>query len=878
VIGEMEDSPFNQALSSPTCQQLLFVMDLTDMPLERLWCLYELVRAQELEKDIEFATPEGVINRQGSLSEEGEQTIIALQNVDPREAQATEPRDREAICAKVDFDEVKLQVQKLVSTVYRVGASESSFVDPITQEQCSLEGATIPIKFQEGDRVKTARDLVDEVVAGPSSTIRVVLVAPAGSGKTVLSKQLLTGLCRGQDLPAGPPLPLRVPADEVVPLLDAGSPDDILLAWIVSHFSVRDRAVFADPQSFGFSSVVLLLDGLDEAIGEATRMLTWLAQWSAVVGRSVVVTTRPSALDVAEVRSWFDSHNYRCMTLLPFDTSARDDLLRLRMGDEEAERILGSVEGEVDGSPWLWSLRIFLWQRGEQFWKTEPQVIRAALLQLSSTVPHIRRALLRVLVESHRQETRTIRWRQLPPELSAVAESSLGGLLKARRNQKNGDLEFHVVHKRFQEWAVALRVCAEAHDLSPGEKGVAELVSQMTPAAFWADGWLSGPATRPVGELRRAGFAASTLMRAGVSLVQLKEGQFQPEELHRAGFPVGALREAGFDARALRWAGISPAVLRQAGFSDADLRQAGFSAEDLRDARATAQELRAAGFSVRDAVEAGVPVKDLLEAGFTKQQLEADGVNAAQLLRAGTPAKVLRNVGFSAKDLRRAGVEPGQLAASGFTVQQLRQAGCTAKDLRRAGMAAQALRSAGYTADDLGDAGFSVSDLREVGFSVKDLRGVGFAAGDLRQGGFSAAELLQAGVAVQELRQAGFSDAALRQAAQGERGQSGMSLEEALRQHMSGEPRRPRTVEEALHQRVRMMRSMQADDSDDDDIAMLAAHLRERQARGARRPDGMGRESGRGRGVAVSAEDLARMGLTPDDLRRRGYQVHTARR
>ena len=78
-IGDMADSPFEEALSCVSCKRLVFVMDMQELPLGRLWCLYELVRAQELSKPIDFATPEGVINKQASLSEEGEQTIAALQ-------------------------------------------------------------------------------------------------------------------------------------------------------------------------------------------------------------------------------------------------------------------------------------------------------------------------------------------------------------------------------------------------------------------------------------------------------------------------------------------------------------------------------------------------------------------------------------------------------------------------------------------------------------------------------------------------------------------------------------------------------------------------------------------------------------------------------
>ena len=50
------------------------------------------------------------------------------------------------------------------------------------------------VRFQEGDRRMTVSELCEEVRNSGASGLKVVLVAPAGCGKTVLSKQLVRAL------------------------------------------------------------------------------------------------------------------------------------------------------------------------------------------------------------------------------------------------------------------------------------------------------------------------------------------------------------------------------------------------------------------------------------------------------------------------------------------------------------------------------------------------------------------------------------------------------------------------------------------------------------------------------------------------------------
>ena len=95
---DLDSSPFNVALSSTSCERLLFVMDLVELPLQRLWCLYELVRAKERNMPIDFATPDAVINKQASLSEEGERTIAALQVCEDRKVVALLGEDLRGSC------------------------------------------------------------------------------------------------------------------------------------------------------------------------------------------------------------------------------------------------------------------------------------------------------------------------------------------------------------------------------------------------------------------------------------------------------------------------------------------------------------------------------------------------------------------------------------------------------------------------------------------------------------------------------------------------------------------------------------------------------------------------------------------------------------
>mmetsp|Transcript_39110 Transcript_39110/g.102536 ORF Transcript_39110/g.102536 Transcript_39110/m.102536 type:complete len:403 (+) Transcript_39110:452-1660(+) len=396
----------------------------------------------------------------------------------------------------------------------------------------------------------------------------------------------------------GPPLPLRVPIDEIAARLrdaEEGTPksrrgmgglmscrprvrassakardvDDVLLKWITHHFGERDKLVFADPESFGFSSLVLLLDGLDEAHAPIV-VLEWLLAWSRSGRRGVVMTTRPSALGSDDVSQWFDVHNYRRMELLPFDEHDWSDLVRLRLPADDAQQILASAAaagGDVDGRPWLWSLRLFLFSRGEQFWKSEPQIIRAAFFQLTSAVPEWRQEILDVLVQAYRNRSRTVKWTQLKPGLSNLAVSMLSGLLHPVQDKQTGDTNFQIVHQRFLEFVAAKAFCAGSYQLESGDEGIRELLVNMQPRQWWAHCGFGGFEWSTVEELRDVGFTAKTLAALG-------HPSFTVAQLLGAGFCLSELRDANF----------SLAEFRDAGMGFADLQKAGFTVAEVHDA------------------------------------------------------------------------------------------------------------------------------------------------------------------------------------------------------------------------------------------------------------------------------------------------------
>ena len=146
------------------------------------------------------------------------------------------------------------------------------------------------------------------------------------------------------------------------------------------------------------------------------------------------------------------------------------------------------------------------------------QVIRAAFLRLSDAVPELRESVLQALVAAHVARSRFVKWRSLSPEVSKIAGSKLRGLLQPVKDPDTGETNFHVVHKRFLEWAVARSLCGKQFALAAGEDGVADLLAQMDPDLCMIYSSFGSLKQFEVRDLRQSGLTAQSLAREGFAL------------------------------------------------------------------------------------------------------------------------------------------------------------------------------------------------------------------------------------------------------------------------------------------------------------------------------------------------------------------------
>ena len=103
----LQESPFERALAAPSCTHVLMIMDPDATPLQRIWCLYEVLRAHALKKKFHIATDNGVLTF-GSDEPFGQQRqdLLTLTKrvleIDPATAKASQEQDRRMIMAEVD--------------------------------------------------------------------------------------------------------------------------------------------------------------------------------------------------------------------------------------------------------------------------------------------------------------------------------------------------------------------------------------------------------------------------------------------------------------------------------------------------------------------------------------------------------------------------------------------------------------------------------------------------------------------------------------------------------------------------------------------------------------------------------------------------------
>ena len=222
------------------------------------------------------------------------------------------------------------------------------------------------------------------------------------------------------------------------------------------------------------------------------------------------------------------------------------------------------------------------------------------------------------------------------------------------------------------------------------------------------------------------------------------------------GYNAGKLRECGYSACEEKAAGFSALDMKNAGFPDAELKGAGFPSSDLAQASGLPY-----GMSAEEVLKKGCSVEAIKE-------LKAKGVSASAIRRiSGCTLDQLKNAGFNVQDLKDAGFTPAELLNAGFSSDELKKSGFSAKDLLEAGLSPEELAAAGYSANDISQAqselpkNITASDIRQNGCSVDALkkeRLAGVSAANIAKfTKCSPAALLKAGFSPEELAEAGYT-------------------------------------------------------------------------------------------------------------------------
>jgi intracellular multiplication protein IcmE len=205
-----------------------------------------------------------------------------------------------------------------------------------------------------------------------------------------------------------------------------------------------------------------------------------------------------------------------------------------------------------------------------------------------------------------------------------------------------------------------------------------------------------------------AGLPSSSLADAGFSPDELSAANKQLIDALANGKSNGCTLQA---AQAAKNAGLSVVQIRKSlGCTASTLLGAGFSPKDLKNGGFTVGELAKNGIGLPQLLAAGFSPSDLKSAGFSAQDLKAAGVSPADLLSAGFKPNELLASGLTAKDLLNAGMTPADLKKIGYDAQALKNAGLSASQLKAAGYDASALKQAGFSDDDLQAAGINPKD------------------------------------------------------------------------------------------------------------------------------------------------------------------------
>jgi len=99
--SDIDESAFRKALESKTCTAMALMFGTDGAPLQRCWCLYEILQADQRKLQLDICTPTGVVNRGGTRVEQSIDLLETCAQIDVATATCSEPEDQVKILAKI---------------------------------------------------------------------------------------------------------------------------------------------------------------------------------------------------------------------------------------------------------------------------------------------------------------------------------------------------------------------------------------------------------------------------------------------------------------------------------------------------------------------------------------------------------------------------------------------------------------------------------------------------------------------------------------------------------------------------------------------------------------------------------------------------------
>jgi len=326
-----QESPFNRALhyvadrargtgswEAREDSDALVAFDIDAKPLERKWCVFEAWRCAELNIPLRLFCPDGEISRNSVEKSAVHKAVLEkLQGINVQTAQCSVKADGVMIDRAIEdarggFAAVHAKLRTCVMSL-------TSFIGTLAVSMNPMTGARLN-EVELKMRIATPKRLENTVV--PAEAIaqsmcaehtaradelglnkRILLVAPAGSGKSVFSRALVRHVVDLIEVGIGGAdkkklLPVRVPLAEL-----ARTAEKMQAADLPRLFDEWARCTFLGDSVHVVSRErqrLMILDGFDEAAQQRAAIMTWLRAFLQSDPKAMVLlTTRPSGLDGA---------------------------------------------------------------------------------------------------------------------------------------------------------------------------------------------------------------------------------------------------------------------------------------------------------------------------------------------------------------------------------------------------------------------------------------------------------------------------------------------------------------------------------------------------------------------------------------------------